>query len=68
MWEPDEDVYWGTETVWLGGDERYGNTKAVQEPGDGTLVAEPGKHGQEESRTDQGQRNLENPWPPCRWA
>lgn len=61
VWEPDEDVYWGTETVWLGGDERYGNTQAVQEPGDGTLVAEPGKHGQEESRTAQGQRNLENP-------
>ncbi|WP_050468435.1 catalase/peroxidase HPI [Herbaspirillum chlorophenolicum] len=24
VWEPDLDVYWGTETTWLGGDERYG--------------------------------------------
>ena len=23
VWEPDEDVYWGPETTWLG-DERYG--------------------------------------------
>jgi catalase-peroxidase len=61
VWEPDEDVFWGTETTWLGGDHRYGNTKAMQEPGDGTLVAEPAIHGTEESRTDSGERNLENP-------
>ncbi|TDE17133.1 catalase/peroxidase HPI [Dyadobacter psychrotolerans] len=24
VWEPDEDVYWGSETTWLGNDERYG--------------------------------------------
>ncbi len=23
-WEPDQDVYWGRETTWLGGDVRYG--------------------------------------------
>src|SRR5688572_10719139 len=23
VWEPDEDVYWGAETTWLGGDLRY---------------------------------------------
>ncbi|RFS13490.1 catalase/peroxidase HPI [Emticicia sp. C21] len=23
VWEPDEDVYWGSETTWLGGDLRY---------------------------------------------
>jgi len=23
VWEPDEDVYWGAETTWLGNDERY---------------------------------------------
>lgn len=23
VWEPDEDVYWGAETTWLGGDVRY---------------------------------------------
>ncbi|MGY3643977.1 MULTISPECIES: catalase/peroxidase HPI [Pseudomonas] len=62
VWEPDEDVYWGSETEWLGGDNRYGKSNGpVQEPGDGTLVAEPDLHGSEESRTDQGERNLENP-------
>ncbi|OMQ12966.1 catalase/peroxidase HPI [[Flexibacter] sp. ATCC 35103] len=25
VWEPDESVYWGSETTWLGGDERYDN-------------------------------------------
>ena len=58
-WEPDEDVYWGSENKWLGGDTRYSKPgkAAMQEPGEGQLVAEPGN---EESRTDQG-RNLENP-------
>ena len=23
VWEPEEDVYWGSETTWLGGDLRY---------------------------------------------
>ena len=23
VWEPEEDVYWGSETKWLGGDIRY---------------------------------------------
>lgn len=23
VWEPDQDVYWGSEKKWLGGDERY---------------------------------------------
>lgn len=59
VWEPDEDVYWGSENKWLGGDTRYGKDNAPMEaPGDGPLVAEPGKN--EESRTDNG-RNLENP-------
>ena len=58
VWEPDEAVYWGSEKTWLGGDTRYG--KEAQPPGEGVLVAEPDKHGTEESRTDQG-RNLENP-------
>ena len=25
VWEPEEDVYWGSETEWLGGEERYDN-------------------------------------------
>ncbi|SDQ78721.1 catalase-peroxidase [Pseudomonas sp. UC 17F4] len=61
VWEPDEDVYWGSENKWLGGDTRYGKgPQPMQEPGEGTLVAEPEQHGNEESRTDQG-RNLEPP-------
>ncbi|CAI8832483.1 catalase/hydroperoxidase HPI [Pseudomonas sp. IT-P258] len=59
VWEPDEDVYWGSESKWLGGDTRYGKEdKPVQKPGDVPLVAEPGRN--EDSRTDEG-RNLENP-------
>ncbi|RMR14061.1 catalase/peroxidase HPI [Pseudomonas syringae group genomosp. 3] len=61
VWEPEEDVYWGSETTWLGGEERYGAQKKMQQPGDGTLVAEPENHGNEESRTASGERNLENP-------
>ncbi|MCY1399652.1 Catalase-peroxidase [compost metagenome] len=59
VWEPDEDVYWGSENKWLGGDTRYGKDQQqlMQEPGEGQLVAEEGN---EESRTEQG-RNLENP-------
>jgi len=61
VWEPEEDVYWGSETKWLGGDVRYGNdTKAMEKPGDGVLVAEADLHGSEESR-NEGDRKLENP-------
>jgi catalase-peroxidase len=31
VWEPDEDVYWGPETTWLG-DERYSGDRELQEP------------------------------------
>jgi catalase-peroxidase len=62
VWEPDEDVYWGSEKVWLGGDTRYGKEQVkAQEPGQGDLVAEPAKHGEEQSRNLQAERNLENP-------
>ncbi|MEX3896785.1 catalase/peroxidase HPI [Paraburkholderia sp. BR10954] len=27
-WEPDQDVYWGNEKTWLGGDKRYGTAAA----------------------------------------
>ncbi|MDE1166699.1 MAG: catalase/peroxidase HPI [Pseudomonas sp.] len=58
VWEPEEDVYWGNEKTWLGGDTRYG--KDAQPAGEGVLVAEPDKHGTEQSRTEDG-RILENP-------
>ncbi len=31
VWEPDEDVYWGPETTWLG-DERYSGDRELDEP------------------------------------
>ncbi|HEY6886908.1 MAG TPA: catalase/peroxidase HPI, partial [Solirubrobacter sp.] len=31
VWEPDEDVYWGPETTWLG-DERYTGERNLEEP------------------------------------
>ena len=57
-WEPDQDVYWGNEKTWLGGDVRYG--KAAADGGEGVIVADEELHGVEQSRTDAG-RNLENP-------
>ena len=61
VWEPDEAVYWGAETTWLGGEDRYGAHKDMQQPGEGTLVAEPENHPNEETRTAPAGRNLENP-------
>jgi len=57
VWEPDEDVYWGMEKKWLGGDDRYGKSL----PGDGTIIANEKIHGTEHDRTDGTGRNLENP-------
>jgi catalase-peroxidase len=31
VWEPDEDVYWGPETTWLG-DERYTGDRELERP------------------------------------
>jgi catalase-peroxidase len=31
VWEPDEDVYWGPETTWLG-EERYTGDRQLEEP------------------------------------
>lgn len=58
-WEPDQDVYWGNEKTWLGGDIRYGKGSPGHEK-EGVLVAEPELHGSETSRTEHG-RDLENP-------
>lgn len=55
-WEPDQDVYWGRETTWLGGDERYAKASSgVEGQGDSVLVSEDNADGQVHSR------NLENP-------
>ncbi|KXV13438.1 hydroperoxidase [Caballeronia megalochromosomata] len=59
-WEPDQDVYWGNEKTWLGGDVRYGKGAAGNDDDQGVITADAEKHGEEVSRTDAG-RNLENP-------
>ncbi|WP_413459362.1 catalase/peroxidase HPI [Herbaspirillum huttiense] len=59
VWEPDLDVYWGTETTWLGGDDRYGKGKAGASHGE--ITADADRHGNEQSRTGPAGRNLENP-------
>jgi catalase-peroxidase len=59
-WEPDQDVYWGNEKTWLGGDERYGKGAAGNKDNEGVIVADEELHGSETSRDEKG-RNLENP-------
>jgi catalase-peroxidase len=54
VWEP-EDVYWGSETTWLGGDVRYARgSEGVEKPG-GVLVSDDDADG------DIHSRNLQNP-------
>ncbi len=53
-WEPDQDVYWGRETTWLGGDERYAQGSPGVE-GDNVLVGDDDADGATHSR------DLENP-------
>ena len=31
VWEPEEDIYWGSETIWLG-DERYTGDRELENP------------------------------------
>ncbi|MDE2247636.1 MAG: catalase/peroxidase HPI [Xanthomonadaceae bacterium] len=32
VWEPDQDVYWGAETTWLGDDRRYSGDRELENP------------------------------------
>jgi catalase-peroxidase len=32
VWEPDQDVYWGAEKTWLGGDKRYSGERNLENP------------------------------------
>ncbi|MCC4767557.1 catalase/peroxidase HPI [Methanosarcina sp. DH1] len=32
VWEPDQDVYWGPEDTWLGGDKRYSGDRDLENP------------------------------------
>lgn len=54
VWEPDESVYWGAETTWLGGDLRYAHGSPGVE-GRGVLVSEDDADG------DIHTRDLEKP-------
>ena len=56
-WEPDQDVYWGRETTWLGGDVRYAHgDPGVEKAGDkAVLVSDDSADG------DVHSRRLENP-------
>ena len=53
VWEPDQDVYWGRETKWLGGDVRYSQGSPGVE-GQGVVLADDNS---EVTHT----RDLENP-------
>ena len=40
VWEPDMDVYWGRETTWLGGGERYARgSEGVVKPGEAAVLS-----------------------------
>jgi catalase-peroxidase len=52
-WEPDEDVYWGSENTWLGADIRYAQgTHGVEKPG-GVLSADDSPQSPTHTRTLQ---------------
>ena len=56
VWEPDQDVYWGAETSWLGNDVRYARGTDGADKQRGTLVSDEDADGEMHSRGD-----LENP-------
>ncbi|CAD7719838.1 Catalase-peroxidase [Xanthomonas hydrangeae] len=53
-WEPDQDLYWGRETKWLGGDERYARGSPGVDEAHGVLVKD------DDSEVPHT-RDLENP-------
>jgi len=55
VWEPDEDVYWGSETKWLGGDLRYAHGSPGVAEHHGVVVTDDDADGKIHSR------NLERP-------
>lgn len=54
VWEPNQDVYWGSEKTWLAGDVRYTNGSSGVE-GEGVVVSDDNADGKQHSR------DLENP-------
>jgi len=55
VWEPEQDVYWGAEKKWLGGDIRYANGSQGVEKKEGVVVSDDNADGKIHDR------NLENP-------
>ncbi|HLO38463.1 MAG TPA: peroxidase family protein, partial [Lacibacter sp.] len=55
VWEPQEDVYWGSEKEWLGGDIRYAHGSPGVEKKDAVLVSDDNADGKIHTR------DLENP-------
>jgi len=55
VWEPDEDVYWGSESTWLGGDLRYAHGSEGVEKEHGVVSSDDNADGNIHSR------NLEKP-------
>lgn len=55
VWEPNQDVYWGSEKTWLAGDERYGKGGSTGVTGDDVIIAEDTNSKKHQSR------DLENP-------
>ncbi|MGS0602042.1 catalase/peroxidase HPI [Xanthomonas oryzae pv. oryzicola] len=53
-WEPDQDLYWGRETKWLGGDARYARGSPGVDEAHGVLVKD------DDSQVPHT-RDLENP-------
>ena len=50
VWEPDQDVYWGAEKTWLGGDIRYAHGSEGVEKDGGVLVSDDDADGEMHSR------------------
>jgi catalase-peroxidase len=54
-WEPDQDVYWGKETTWLGGDIRYSKGSHGVDKAGGVVVSD------DNAQVPDHSRDLENP-------
>jgi catalase-peroxidase len=55
IWQPEEDIYWGSEDKWLGGDIRYAHGSEGVEKEGAVLVSDDTADGKVHGR------NLENP-------
>jgi catalase-peroxidase len=60
-WEPDQDVYWGDEKTWLGGDVRYGKGHVPRDEKDVGIIAGGEQIRDQETAGHKAGRHLENP-------